>query len=427
MTRCEENRTKVGWREVAIAEAAREDFGYATEAIGRLISAVRLNLPGSAQAVVHDADVRYAFAILREKSELRSAVSGDLTGYVGEEDAFAPYGGWCAFAWGDEEVELVATPGNLKSDLLFFSRSREVAEGAAAYVGRRIRSPEGRCFVFAHRWWRSAADLDGEVERASWGQVVLADEVLSGIRGSVERFFEREEAYRELGFAWRRGILLVGPPGTGKTMVMKAVAASRPELPFLYVRDLEGKGEGWEIGKIFRRARELAPAVLAFEDIDGLVNEGNRSVFLNELDGFASNDGLLVIASSNHPERIDEALLKRPSRFDRVFHLGLPDLEVREEYLRRMFDLPVLAGRLDSPEEAARRVAEATGGFTPAHMKEAVLSAALEFAHEETGEDFEEAVIFQVESLRAYLKLADAPGKLGELRASTRLGFGTGG
>ncbi|MGH3088196.1 MAG: AAA family ATPase, partial [Rubrobacteraceae bacterium] len=158
-------------------------------------------------------------------------------------------------------------------------------------------------------------------------------------------------------------------------------------------------------------------------DIDGLVSEHNRSVFLNEMDGFASNDGLLVVASSNHPEKLDEALLKRPSRFDRVFHLGLPDLEVREEHLGRLFSLPALVGRLEFPEETARRVAGITGGFTPAHIKEAVLSAALEFAHEEIEEDFEEAVVSQVESLRAYLKLADAPGKLGETRVPTRPGF----
>jgi SpoVK/Ycf46/Vps4 family AAA+-type ATPase len=157
--------------------------------------------------------------------------------------------------------------------------------------------------------------------------------------------------------------------------------------------------------------------------MDGLVNEANRSVFLNELDGFKNNEGLLIIASSNHPERIDEALLKRPSRFDRVFHLGLPLLAEREEYCRRILQRSSLTERfaptLDG-DKLVREVSARTEGFTPAYLKEAFISAALHLAQSgimELDHRFEQAVLDQVDELRQYLRQVRDPGSLGEMRS----------
>lgn len=166
------------------------------------------------------------------------------------------------------------------------------------------------------------------------------------------------------------------------------------------------------------------------------MNGNNRALFLNELDGFANNEGVLVVASSNHPERIDEALLKRPSRFDRVFHLGLPGLPEREVYLRRLLSLNPLAERFASEgdlEESASRLAERTEGLAPAHIKEAVLSAALGLAEERGGtqrgseptDGFEGLVLAQVELLKAYLRSAKSPEDLAKPRVPGRApGFG---
>ena len=163
--------------------------------------------------------------------------------------------------------------------------------------------------------------------------------------------------------------------------------------------------------------------------MDGFVNEHNRTVFLNEMDGFGSNEGLLIIASSNHPGKIDEALLKRPSRFDRVFHIGLPGPDERREYCRRLLGRGTLAARLSPSldvEALAGQVAERSDKFTPAYLKEAFLAAALQRAQAgATDLDalYAEAVLEQVEELRAHQKRMRDPDALAEMSGGEMMSF----
>jgi len=211
-------------------------------------------------------------------------------------------------------------------------------------------------------------------------------------------------------------------------MVCKAAAAALGELPFLYVREMRGYDRE-PLGEIFDRARRLAPCVLAFEDIDGFVGPNNRTVFLNELDGFKSNEGLLIIASSNHPERVDEALLKRPSRFDRVFHLGLPALDERRRYCELILFREGLAKKLSTgldPSDLAQRIAAASEGFTPAYLKEVFVSAALRCAQEGIevlDEAFADAALEEVAELRLHLKRARDPEVLAQMQPASTAGF----
>jgi transitional endoplasmic reticulum ATPase len=108
--------------------------------------------------------------------------------------------------------------------------------------------------------------------------------------------------------------------GNGKTISMKAIMKYSDQKGYypLYVRSFRSyKGEEGAMADVFGKARQTSPCVLILEDLDSLINEKNRSFFLNQLDGLENNDGILVIGTTNHLDHIDPALSTRPSRFDR--------------------------------------------------------------------------------------------------------------
>jgi SpoVK/Ycf46/Vps4 family AAA+-type ATPase len=119
----------------------------------------------------------------------------------------------------------------------------------------------------------------------------------------------------------------------------------------------------------------MAPCLLVLEDLDSLITPENRSYFLNELDGFAANVGIVTLATTNHPERLDPAILDRPSRFDRKYPFDLPGPAERVSYLRMWNDTLQEALRLSEPEIA--HLAELTPGFSFAYLKELVLSSTM--------------------------------------------------
>lgn len=148
------------------------------------------------------------------------------------------------------------------------------------------------------------------------------------------RFFDQHELYESKGIAWRRGVLLHGPPGNGKTYAVKTLV-SLVRKPVVYVRSFRSTDslEMDQIRNVFRRARTIAPCLVILEDLDCLIGEEALSYFLNELDGLNSNHGLLTVATTNQMERIDPALTERPSRVDRKIEFGLPDASVRRRFL----------------------------------------------------------------------------------------------
>jgi hypothetical protein len=407
------------WRDEAIAEALRAEAAYG-DGLDALLRQVRSQRVGWATLLLPDDLDRLQLlrALQASTSSFRRLLPGS-DGFIEESEVY-PYIGWYEVEWEGDTIEVVLAPGRRRGDAVLIGSDAEALRRFARTLEDYAARPAGRCLQYSHGW-ESALDLDAEVGSVSWDDIVLSPQVLHGVRQAVEGFFHSREAFATLGFAWRRGILLIGPPGTGKTMVCKAAASALPELPFLYVRDVREHREEDAVKTIFKRARTLSPCLLAFEDIDGFVAEHNRTVFLNELDGFRQNDGLLVIASSNHPAKIDEALLKRPSRFDRVFHLGLPALAERREYCRRLLARPTVGERLAASldrEALAQRVAERTEGFTPAFLKEAFLAAALQRAQEGAlvlDEAYAEAVLAQAAELREQLRAMRDPEALAEI------------
>ena len=180
--------------------------------------------------------------------------------------------------------------------------------------------------------------------------------------------------------------------GNGKTISMKAIMKECDAKGYapLYVKSFKGwRGEEGSMEDVFSKARAMAPCVLILEDLDSLINDSNRSFFLNQLDGLEGNDGLLLIGSTNHFDRLDPALSGRPSRFDRkwcVFQrfesacvsdgpLRLfddPDRDERALYAQYWQQKLKNNKDVDFPNTLVDEIASSTNKFSFAYLKEAL-------------------------------------------------------
>ena len=213
----------------------------------------------------------------------------------------------------------------------------------------------------------------------SWEEIFLPPGFIEAIRCNVKMFFEGGggKRYRELGIPYRRGLLFTGPPGCGKTLTLKALAY-HTAAKFITVLGKSGVDDS-DIHRALDVAGKCSPAVVLFEDLDKLIEAKDVSLshFLNLLDGLKVLSGVLVIATCNEPEKLDPALLHRPSRFDRIWNFPLPAVEQRLTLLRKhggtYFSEPVL-----------RDVAQRSNGFSMTYVQEVVVNALLESAHNGT-------------------------------------------
>lgn len=255
----------------------------------------------------------------------------------------------------------------------------------------------GEVLVFSAGCFSKDQDLQRAIDATRFEDLVLPEPLASSLVSDVKHFLASRAVYAEAGAAWKRGMLLLGPPGNGKTHAIKALIR-QSGLPCIYVKSFSGRhtDPANAIPQVFERARSLAPCVLVLEDLDALIDDENRSFLLNELDGFAANEGLLTIASSNHPERLDPSLLHRPSRFDRKYRFELPDAALRRRYLARWADR--LPGGV--PAEALAKAVELTEGFTFAYLKEVGLSTQMQWASESRARPAAEVLLHIVQGLK---------------------------
>ncbi|GGF82205.1 putative ATPase YjoB [Paenibacillus albidus] len=202
-------------------------------------------------------------------------------------------------------------------------------------------------------------------------EVVLDAAIKKEIYRSLDQFFDADRSfYLTYDIPYKRGVLLYGHPGNGKTTLVKSIAGSVPG-PVVYWQITEYTSSE-SVGEVFEAASRLAPMVLVIEDIDSMPQEV-RSFFLNTLDGATSKEGIFLIGTTNYPDKIDPGLMNRAGRFDRAYEIRMPDEALRLEYLRlRRFQ--VFAG-----EEGTALAARLTEHFSLTQLGELYVSAALEW------------------------------------------------
>ncbi len=202
-----------------------------------------------------------------------------------------------------------------------------------------------------------------ETPNVRWSDIGGQHEIKRQLHNAIERPLKFADRMRELGMESKKGLLLYGPPGCSKTLLVKALA-TEAGLNFLAVKGAElismyvGESER-ATREVFRKARSASPSIIFFDEIDAIASRGRSgsdlnvlTTLLNEMDGFEELRDVFVVAATNKPQQIDPALM-RPGRFDNVVYIGPPDLEARKEVLKRRLDggLYQSAAGLDSDLE----------------------------------------------------------------------------
>lgn len=218
---------------------------------------------------------------------------------------------------------------------------------------------------------RSKEEITKQIHR---DDVLLADNVKRDIFRSIDEFFSKSGTFfKTYDIPYKRGILLYGNPGNGKTTLVKSIAGS-VEAPVVYWQITEYTSS-YSIDEVFRTATKLAPVILIIEDIDSMPYD-SRSFFLNTLDGATTKEGIFLIGTTNYPEKIDPALINRAGRFDRAYEIKHPNKHLRREYLINKQIIEFI------DEEQIDYLAQETKGLSIAQLNELYMSMALEWHYE---------------------------------------------
>lgn len=216
--------------------------------------------------------------------------------------------------------------------------------------------------------------IDGEdipyTKDSSWDDMFLPEEIKTDIRDIVEGFLDSKDFYEESKIPWKRGIILYGPPGNGKTSIIRTIISEYNFKPVTFVPGANAES----LREAFSYAEEQSPSLMYVEDLDSLIENGlDISTFLNLLDGISSKNGLFVVVTANNVKKFQTNITKRPSRFDRKFEIPLPDQEMAYIYLSKWF------GKIVTPAKCRALAKLAVKeGLSYAYLKDLYISSMFE-------------------------------------------------
>ena len=304
-----------------------------------------------------------------------------------------------------KDIEKTTSP--ILSFLLTFVLPMLIFIGLGQYMSKKMMKQLGGKNSMAFGMGKSNAKVYVQsTQGIHFNDVAGEDEAKENLKEIVD-YLHNPKKYTDVGASMPKGLLLVGPPGTGKTMLAKAVAGEA-NVPFFSISGSEfvemfvGMGAS-KVRDLFRQAQEKAPCIVFIDEIDAIGqkrNSGNLggndereqtlNQLLTEMDGFEGNSGVIILAATNRPESLDPALT-RPGRFDRRIPVELPDLQGREEILRVHAKKIKLAGDVDF-HAVARMAAGASGAELANIINEAALRAVRNNRTAVTQADLEESI-----------------------------------
>lgn len=204
----------------------------------------------------------------------------------------------------------------------------------------------------------------------TWEDMFLPKSIKDEIKDLVEGFLAGQKFYNDNKIPWKRGFLLYGEPGNGKTSIIRTIMSMYNFKPVTIIPGANDE----TIREAFSYAEEQSPSLLYFEDLDSLLEKNvDISAFLNLLDGVTAKNGLLVIATANNIKKLKTNITERPSRFDRKFKIPLPDAAMAALYLKKWFGTLIPTPKLKILAKHAEKYE-----FSYAYLKELYISAMFE-------------------------------------------------
>lgn len=314
---------------------------------------------------------------------------------------------WLAIEWQGAQFEVLrmSWPSSCGEVTYRWLLAETMAQAEAFFgaVGTYNSDVGETILVFQDGYWQKSRELYLAIKHSTFDNLVLGGSLKQDLYNDLAAFFQAKAIYTQANIPWKRGVVLIGPPGNGKTHAVKALINALGQ-DCLYVKSFsaENVDDHRNIRAVFERAREAAPCLLVMEDLDSLITEHNRSFFLNELDGFAANEGVVTIASTNHPEKLDPAIMARPSRFDRKYHFGLPSATERQTYLELWSS--ALDPAMQPASATIAELTEGTEGFSFAYLKELLVSSTIRWVERQEAGSMNQIMPAQLAELRMQMQ-----------------------